>query len=321
MASQLYDAGAVGEVKVTGVGLTGGLVANRRVTASRWAEQPFGLGQGGDGVADAGQALARDPLDLGEPAERLDRQAARTPRQAAGRQDVVGAGRVVAGRFRRPRPDEQRAGVAEAGHGRLEGLDIDREVLWGVVVDERDRGVEVWRQDDAAVLAERARQDVAPGRAVAGGPRPRARRRPRRPPIVVTRSAGESGPCSAWVMRSRATKSGRAGGAARTTPSDGPAGRSMPTSPLDLDLGGGHPGVARPDDARDRLDAGVRQAVGEGADRLGATGHDERIDARAARRRRAGPGRVPLASAGEATTMRSTPATRAGTTVITSDDG
>ena len=48
---------------------------------------------------------------------------------------------------------------------------------------------------------------------------------------VVTRIAGESGPCSAWVMRSAATRRGSAGGAARTMPSDGPAGRSMPTSP------------------------------------------------------------------------------------------
>ncbi len=46
----------------------------------------------------------------------------------------------------------------------------------------------------------------------------------------------------------------------------------------DLDLGGRHPGVARTDDPVDRLQAGGRQAVREGPDRLGATGDDEGID-------------------------------------------
>ena len=45
-----------------------------------------------------------------------------------------------------------------------------------------------------------------------------------------------------------------------------------------LDLRGGHPCVAGSDDPVDRRQAGIRQAVGEGADRLGATGDDEGID-------------------------------------------
>ena len=51
----------------------------------------------------------------------------RPPRagEAAGRQDVVGAGRVVAGRFGCPAPDEQAARVAQPGDGRLEVL-VDR---------------------------------------------------------------------------------------------------------------------------------------------------------------------------------------------------
>ena len=46
----------------------------------------------------------------------------------------------------------------------------------------------------------------------------------------------------------------------------------------DLDLRGRDPGVARADDAVHRRDPGLGQAVGQGADGLGATGHDERVD-------------------------------------------
>ena len=64
------------------------------------------------------------------------------------------------------------------------------------------------------------------------------------------------------------------------------------------------------------------QAVRERADRLGATGDDERVDLEEAgraeedrvdARRRGRPG--------DATTIAPTPATWAGTTVITSDEG
>ena len=90
----------------------------------------------------------------------------------------------------------------------------------------------------------------------------------------------------------------------------------------DLDLGRGHPGVAGADDAVDGREARVREAIGEGADRLRAAGDDERIDLEEAGRaeqdrvacgRRDRPGRRRRST--------STPATRAGTTVITSEDG
>ncbi len=47
----------------------------------------------------------------------------------------------------------------------------------------------------------------------------------------------------------------------------------------DLDLGGGHPGIARADDPRDGLDAGVREAERERPDGLRTPGHDQDIDA------------------------------------------
>ena len=104
-------------------------------------------------------------------------------------------------------------------------------------------------------------------------------------------------------------------------PSDGPAGRSIADLAADLDLGRGDPGVAWADDPIDGCEARVGQPVGERADRLGTTGDDEGVDVEQ-------PGRPEQdrvawadASAGEATTTRPTPATCAGTTVMTSDDG
>ena len=91
-------------------------------------------------------------------------------------------------------------------------------------------------------------------------------------------------------------------------PSDGPAGQVDADLAADLDLGGGHPGVAGPDDPVDRREAGVGQPVGEGPDRPGRRRRRRRRRPRAGRRRRAGPGSsTPSRSAGQATTTRSTP--------------
>ena len=113
---------------------------------------------------------------------------------AAGRQGVVGAGRVVARGFGRPRADERGARVAQAGDGRLEGFDVDGEVLGGVGVDEVDGAVEVgaramrpWSRSAAARISPAGR---------AGEPaRDRRLDGVREPASVVTRMAGESGPC------------------------------------------------------------------------------------------------------------------------------
>ena len=71
---------------------------------------------------------------------------------------------------------------------------------------------------------------------------------------VVTSSACESGPCSAWASRSAATKSARAVSSAMTSTSEGPAGRSSGGALRiagDQLLGRGDPGVARPEDLVD----------------------------------------------------------------------
>ncbi len=107
---------------------------------------------------------------------------------------------------------------------------------------------------------------------------------------VVTRMAGESGPCSAWVMRS----SGDDPRVCRWSGEDEALrrpGREVDADlAADLDLGGRHPGIARSDDPVHGLEARVGQPVGQGADGLGTAGHDERVDAEAARPPRGGPG-------------------------------
>ena len=71
------------------------------------------------------------------------------------------------------------------------------------------------------------------------------------------------------------------------------------------------------------FDVVVRQPEGERADGLGAAGNDNGgVDPEEARRAPGAPGSASRpAPAGEATTIELTPATWAGTTAITSDDG
>ena len=75
-----------------------------------------------------------DDVDAAQ--ERLHGQAGRVPGAAAGRQHVVGAGRVVAERHRRLGADEDRAGVADP-HGPLPraSAGLDLQVLGRVRVD------------------------------------------------------------------------------------------------------------------------------------------------------------------------------------------
>ena len=79
-------------------------------------------------------AVVVDNVD--HPLKRLHRKAAGEPRGAGGGQHVVGAGEVVAQADRRPRPDEDRAGVSHPGGGfRGVGGD-DLEVLGRPLVDD-----------------------------------------------------------------------------------------------------------------------------------------------------------------------------------------
>ena len=70
---------------------------------------------------------------------------------------------------------------------------------------------------------------------------------------VVTRMAGESGPCSAWVTRSSGDEHRVRWASARTIPSDGTGRQVDPDLAADLDLGRGHPGVPGADDPVDRI--------------------------------------------------------------------
>ena len=110
-----------------------------------------------------GQAFAGDPLDLRELAVGLHGQRPAGAREAARRQHVVRARGVVAGGLGRPAADEDRARVADGGDGGLGVVDVDREVLRAVAVDEGDPGGEVRDQHDPAVVGERAGEDVAAG--------------------------------------------------------------------------------------------------------------------------------------------------------------
>ena len=97
---------------------------------------------------------------------------------------------------------------------------------------------------------------------------------------------------------------------------------SMPTSPTSSTLAAVTQALPGPTIAVDGREALVRQPVGERGDRLGAARDEEGVDARAGRPRRASTGwTAPSRSAGDATTTVPTPATRAGTTVMTSDEG
>ena len=287
--------------------------------------QALGVGDGADRRGERREAVAGQPLDLDELAELLDRQRARRAGEPARRQDVVRARRVVAGRFGRPPADEEAA--RRCGSRRPSARDrvatVDRQVLRAVAVDERDRAVEVRREDDPAVIGERAFEDrraVVPWRDGAG-------RRPRRRRRTPRRSSrgwpGESGPCSACVSRSAATSRGSAVASARTRPSDGPAGRSMPTSPASSSFAAVTQALPGPTIAVDRpaaLAPAGRRPARRSPGRRRRRGRSS-TPSRAAVAERSPGRRGRRASAGEATTIAPTPATCAGTTVITSDEG
>ena len=105
-------------------------------------------------------------------------------------------------------------------------------------------------------------------------------------------------------------------------PSDGPAGRSMPTSPQTSILAAVTQALPGPTIRSTGSRPASGQAVREGADRLGATGDDERVDLeQAGGAEQDGVGRAVAVGRARRRRSRSTPATWAGTTVITSDEG
>ena len=276
--------------------------SKRISTASRWACRPSASAS----VAIVARIEASPSRSIRWTWTNLPYASTDRPPEARARppvgQHVVRAGRVVAGRLGRPRADEQRARVAQPVDRRLERLDVDREVLGGVGVDEVDGGVERRRERDQAVVAERGGEDVPAGR-----------------PLELVHDGGLDGVGEGRVggdqdrRRIRAVLGlgdevgGDASGIGRRRGEDHPLrrpGREVDADlAADLDLGGGDPGVARPDDPVDRREARVGQAERERADRLGAAGDDEGVDLEQPGRARGGPGFVrPSRSAGDATT-------------------
>ena len=263
-------------------------------------------------------SVVLDDVDAAQ--ERLHRQPAGVPGAAAGGQHVVGAGAVVAQRDRRPRADEDRAGVAHPhrhlarrpGSGSPGARRRRRRRPRSPASRSSTRTTPDWVPSSAVVIRSR----VLGGGHLPGHQRPGRRRRA--PRWSVTSTAPASGSCSAWLIRSAATCAGSAVSSARI----GDLGRAG--LGVDADqaaqqpLGRRHVDVARPGDHVDRL-AGPG-AVAEHGDRLGPADGVDLGDARAARRRRGPPGRAGRrgrAAAGEATAIDSTPAICAGTTFMT----
>ena len=132
----------------------------------------------------------------------------------------------------------------------------------------------------------------------------------------VTSRAGESTPCSAWVIEVRGDRRrvGRSRPRARGPPMDRPAGRCA-TSPTSSTLAAVTHALPGPDDEIGRRQALVREPEGEGADRLDAARDEQPVDAEQ-------PGRaeqdgVDVAVRGRRARRRrsaATPATCAGTT-------
>ena len=174
--------------------------------------EAFELRQGLDRLADGGGRLPRRADELHRLEERLEAQAAGAAREAARREDVVRAGRVVAEHRRRAQEDGARVAHA-AGEGVWVG-DEQLEVLGRELVRARDR----------------RRRGCPPSRPAAR-PFVRARTSSATRLLVVTRIASPSGPCSAWASRSAAHSAGSAVSSAITSTSLGPAGRSIATCP------------------------------------------------------------------------------------------
>ena len=157
--------------------------------------------------------------------EVADRQAAVGAGVPIGRQDVIGAAAIVAHRFRRPGAKENRTGAA----GSAPPSDAARRPAGSGARARSD-----WRSrwlssrsgtSTAALCASACRMMSRRGRAGSAASISR-RTLPDELASVVTSITWESGPCSAWDSRSRATKRGLAPASAITMTSDGPAGMS-----------------------------------------------------------------------------------------------
>ena len=186
-------------------------------------------------------------------------------RGAARRQHVIRARDVVADHLRRagargtPRPRSSRTG-ARPWDRRRAARGARARAHWPP-----EGLLEARRQDERAVVLERARARARGAEARRAGARSRRATRSIRLADGVRSTARAIGSCSDWARRSAATKDGSAPASATTTTSLGPAIMSMPTSPKTLALGERHVDIARADDlvhAADGLGAVGRRRDG-----------------------------------------------------------
>ena len=241
-------------------------------------------------------------------------------RAAAGGQDVVGPGDIIADRLGRVAAEEHRSGMADAVEQRLR-------IVAPRVRDARARGgrpaASPRRASATTMIAPLASQR---SRATAAGGE---RRRAARSTAAATASAKAAssvnridwlvGSCSAWLSRSAAIQSGSFAPSATTTISLGPGDHVDADHAVELALGLGDPGVAGAGDHVDRRDP--PGAIGERGDRLRAAD-------RARPRRRPAmcaaastSGLTSPSGVGVTITSRSTPATLAGIAFISTERG
>ena len=226
--------------------------------------------------------------------ERLQPQAADAPGQAAGREDVVRAGRVVA--HDRRRAEKHRSGVPHACREGLRVLDQKFEVLRGQLVRAGERLVQRLHQLDLCTVARRGRRRRR--RASCSWSRGSTRRRGRARPGPAGRRCTPPGRPSR--RRPRAPRSAR------------PADRSRPRLETRSFAS-----------VTQRLPGPTILATGSISPCRRRTRRSPvrrpRSTARRSRARARSPS-IACDGRGVATAIRSTPASRAGTAVITSDE-
>src|SRR5690606_9060115 len=131
---------------------------------------------------------------------------------------------------------------------------------------------------------------------------------------TLTSTAAARGSCSAWASSSKATSSGSAVASATTSTSEGPAGQSMATTPLSCRLASVTYALPGPTTLSTRGTLWVPSAMAATAP-APPTANTRSAPASAQAASTAAGGR-PSGPGGEHTTTSPTPATRAGTTPI-----
>ena len=183
---------------------------------------------------DAARALLGQPLVGAGLEELADPEPAGVARGAQGREDVVGADRLVAvgdrrlGRRGRASRSCAAAGGSTRAWPRRPGPRGARRRSGRRARSPRRRR----RRPRSSRAPPTRRRATSRGRErLAAGARPRSSTASPSARDVVISTAGEVGPCSAWPSRSSATSSGSALSSAMIATSVGPASRSMPTWP------------------------------------------------------------------------------------------